>query len=297
MWSKLLYNQLWNIGFCYQSHTDLIKNQSLRQIKWLKHPYKDRWFADPFIYKVTDDEIIVFVEECQIEHSKGIISELVIDKQSMRLKERHVLLERDSHLSYPAIIEEDGNTYVYPENGQSGELNIYEYDRGKHKLNNPVCILKEAVADATIIKQDNFYYMVATKYPDTQEKVYLYRSKGLREPFVQCGEVPFAYGKDCSRPAGNWLPMGNQLYRPAQDCVVRYGNALSLMKVTIEGGTIKENMEFSIQPVCWRYNLGIHTLNFKDGICVVDSFGYLYPVISRFIFFLINIKHEIEGLV
>lgn len=293
MWSKLLYNQLWNIGFCYQSYTDLIQNQSLRQIKWLKHPYKDRWFADPFIYKVTDTEIVVFVEECSIEHPKGIICELVIEKDSMKLKERYVLLERDTHLSYPAIVEEDGLVFVYPENGQSGELNMYEYDSANHKLINPTRILNEAVADATILRNGEDYYMCATKYPDTQKKVYLYKSKSLKGPFIQCEKDPFNVGLDSSRPAGNWFVESKTLYRPAQDCVARYGSALSLMEVRLTGIQIEEKKIFSLQPVSWRYNLGIHTLNFKDGFCVVDGFGYLYPVIARLFFFCMKVKHKL----
>lgn len=290
---KILYNQYWNIGFCNQTPEELIYKRILKPIQWVKHPYRDRWFADPFILSVSEKEIVVFVEECSIKTPKGIICELHIDRQSMRLKERYVLLERDTHLSYPAIIVEDGIVYIYPENGQSGELNMYEYDSVNHKLINPTRILNEAVADSTILHYGEEYYICATKYPDTQKGVYLYKSKSLKGPYVQCEQEPFNVGLDSSRPAGNWFVEGKTLYRPAQDCVARYGSALSLMEVSITGISIEEKKKLSIQPVSWRYNLGIHTLNFKDGFCVVDSFGYLYPVIARIILFCIKVKHKL----
>ena len=101
------YSQNWNIGFCEQLTENFLRYKTLNKIKWLKHPYTDRWFADPFILDVTENEIVVLVEECHIENPKGIISELIVDRRSMRLKKRYELLSLETHLSYPIIIQED----------------------------------------------------------------------------------------------------------------------------------------------------------------------------------------------
>jgi hypothetical protein len=278
---KVKYNQNWNIGFCEQTPEELVQNKILKPIQWMKHPYNDRWFADPFILKVAEDEVVVFVEECPIEKPKGIICELVLDKHTKRLKQRYVLLELDTHLSYPAIIKHNGKKYVYPENGASGKLNIYEYDELKHQLVNPVCILDEAVADATIIEHQGRYLMVATKYPKTQEGAFLYHSDSLFGPFVQMYEKPIQSNLSCSRPGGNWLAIGNQLFRPSQDCVKRYGSALSIMEIDMERSNWEEKEVTHILPMSHRYNLGLHTINYSDGICVVDGYGYYYFLLGR----------------
>lgn len=278
---KVRYAENWNIGFCEQTPTELLLKQGLNKIEWLKHSYKDRWFADPFIYKVTDTEIVVFIEECPIENSKGILCELVVDRKSKVLKERYVLLELDTHLSYPCIIKHEGKTYVYPENGASGQLNLYEYDENHHRLINPITIIEEALVDATIWKQDKVYYMLATKAPNVQEKAYLYKSTSLFGKFVQVGELPIQSNRKYSRQGGNWFEVNNKLYRPAQDCVVRYGSALSIMKVDKQMETYKEYLQFQLQPNTKKYQLGLHTLNFHEGICVIDAYGYLYPWLGR----------------
>ena len=123
---KIQYNQYWNIGFCEQTSEELVLDKTMKPIRWLKHSYRDRWFADPFILKVTEHEIVVFVEECTMDKPKGIICELLIDRQTMELKRRHVMLELETHLSYPAIIRFKDKVYVYPENGDSGHLFMYE---------------------------------------------------------------------------------------------------------------------------------------------------------------------------
>lgn len=278
---KIQYNQNWNIGFCNQTPEELISDKQLRSVRWMKHSYRDRWFADPFIYKVTESEIVVFVEECPIENPKGIICELVIDRKSMRLKERYVLLELDTHLSYPAIIRHKGRVYVYPENGASGKLNIYEYDNKNHKLVNPVCILNEAVADATIVELDGQYYMSATKFPETENKAYLYGADSPFGPFSQIIESSYQAERFCSRQGGNWFIFNSKTYRPAQDCVERYGAGLSIMQSDIKGKSIKEKFLFQLKPNCWRYNLGLHTINFCDKFCVIDGYGFLFPSVAR----------------
>lgn len=293
-WRKYAIEDNWNIGFCEQTIDDFIQCKKPNRIKWLKHPYNDRWFADPFIYKVTDDDIVVFVEECKLfEYPKGIICELVIDRKTMRLKERYVMLELDKHLSYPAIIHHEGKVYVYPENGASGKLNIYEYDEANHKLVNPTCILDEAVADATIMQTKEGYRLIATKYPETQEKSYLYESNSLFGPYKQVSEIPCQEKRSCSRPGGNWINSLQGLFRPAQDCSKRYGGALSIMQVNLANNIYKETDYCRIEPLSFKYSRGVHTINFHEGLCVVDGYGYLYQVLGR----LFNILKKVKALV
>lgn len=278
---KIQYNQYWNIGFCEQTPEELIRDKKLKPVKWLKHSYRDRWFADPFIYKVTESEIVVFVEECPMENPKGIICELVIDRKSMRLKERYVMLDLNTHLSYPAYIHYDRKVYVYPENGASGKLNIYEYDEIHHKLINPICILDEVVADSTILEFNGRYYLSATKFPDTQEKAYLYDSDSLFGPFKQIGKGPYQISRSCSRQGGNWINVNDRLYRPAQDCAEKYGAALTIMEMSDISMSIHEKPCFHLNPVGIRYNLGLHTLNFLDDVCVIDGYGHYHPLLGR----------------
>jgi hypothetical protein len=282
---QIQYSQNWNVGFCFTSADDVIINKGVKDVKWLNHPYKDRWFADPFIYSVTEKEIIVFVEELLIEKPKGYLVELVINKQTMTLVNRYVLLDLSTHLSYPAFFRYEGKLYVCPENGASGKLNCYEYDEFNHKLINPICILHEALADSTILqKKENEYYLITTKVPEVQEKAYLYKSCSPIEKFTQVQDSPIQKNRNCSRPAGNWFYVSGLLYRPAQDCVKGYGNAVSIMQVD-NMEPYKEHLEFTIKPLSFKYNLGIHTINFftKNGesLTVVDGYGYYRPILGR----------------
>lgn len=291
---KLSYSQNWNIGFCELSSDNFLRNKSLRRIQWMKHPFRDRWFADPFILRVTETEIVVFVEECKIEHPKGIICELVLDRATKKLKQRYVLLEKETHLSYPAIIRHNGRIYVYPENGASGMLNIYEYDENNHKLINPICLIDQALADSTILKLNGKYHLIATRFPNTQECVYSFSSEKLFGPYRIDSEIPFQKSRGCSRPAGNWIVLGKQLYRPAQDCVTRYGAGISLMSVNVSDKDIDDIMLFKVLPASCKYSRGIHTINFGDDLCVVDGYGYLHSIAGRVVTLMRKIKYSLK---
>lgn len=278
--SKYINRSNWNIGFVAISPEHLIDESKLGEIQWMKHNYKDRFFADPFILKISDKYIILLAEEMLFDEAKGRIVELIVDKNTYSLCDRFLLLETDSHLSYPAYIRENGKVFVYPENGMSGALRIYELDEDNHKLINSVVILNEAVADATIFMKGGKYWMTATKYPNTQEQVYLYCSESIFGPYIQVDRHPFISNRRYSRPGGNFFTAYGQIYRPAQNCLIRYGSALTIMKVDFSQ-KLHEEFTFEIKPQSYKYNLGIHTINFSEGQCVVDGYGYLYPLIGR----------------
>lgn len=283
---QIQYSQNWNIGFCTLTEEEFIINKKIGHIHWLKHSYKDRWFADPFIYSITDRDIVVFVEELLIDRPIGYLVELIIDRNTYEIRERHILLKLPTHLSYPAYIWYKGKCYVYPESGASGKLNIYEYDPQKHTLVNPVTILNEALADATIFKHgENDFYLIATKVPDVQEKAFLYKSSSPIEPFVPVSDAPIVLSRECSRSAGNCFNTAQTLYRPSQNCANSYGGAIAIMQVD-SIWPYNEHLLFRINPFSYRYNLGIHTINFyhshmNESIVAIDGCGYLRPILGR----------------
>ena len=119
-------SQGWALGFVRGGMAVIMESEHF-EVDWVKMP-KDRWFADPFVLDVKDDEILLLVEDYGYEKRKGIISLLHIDRISMEITARKELLELPTHLSFPAIWRKEGHVYVYPESARSGRLDLYEYD-------------------------------------------------------------------------------------------------------------------------------------------------------------------------
>ena len=277
---KYLNNQNWNIGFANTTPEELVKHKGIGKVEWLKHPYKDRFFADPFIYSANNKEIVVFVEELEFSKPVGRLTELVVDAKSKKLIRKYTLLELDTHLSYPAILRQGNDIFVCPENGTSGKLSLYKYNSEIHKLEFVSVILEESLADATIKQVGDKFYMFATKFPNTQEDLFLYQSSRFDGMYKEIGLI--SKGRANARPAGDIFEAEGVLYRPAQNCSKCYGGATEIMQITkCEDGWFEEKHLFSLLPTSFRYNLGLHTLNFHESIGVIDGYGYLYPIVGR----------------
>ncbi len=115
----------WDIGIASKEEGHSYDNE-----KWdfhiVKAP-KDRWFADPFLLDVTDEEIIILAEEYEHKLAKGRLAKLIIDKKSYKLKSYKIILELPTHLSFPIYYRKDDKIYIYPENSESGKCTLYLY--------------------------------------------------------------------------------------------------------------------------------------------------------------------------
>ncbi|MDE6653644.1 MAG: hypothetical protein K2K37_04580 [Muribaculaceae bacterium] len=296
-YGQLRNNQNWNIGFCAVTPEELVARRALPEIHWLRHSFTDRFFADPFILSSDSSHIRVLVEEMEF-FRKGVVSLLVVDRLTYRLVDRKVILDKDTHLSYPAIFRKDDDTvYIYPENYQSGQLTMYQLDPATGALHRVSCMASLPLTDATVIKgDDGKYYMVSTLSSSSRSGAYLYVSDDLEDGYVPAAAAPVVTGADRSRCGGNFFNAGGKLYRPAQNCKVRYGSALKVMEVTECGdGRYSEREAFELRPSTWKYNLGLHTLNFSPDrqMAVIDSYGYLYPLAGRMLEAMSQFKHRI----
>lgn len=266
---KKITRDRWEIGFVKGGLASVMGNEPLR-IHWLKHHYKDRWFADPFILDVTKSEILLLAEEFRYETAKGRIALLVVDKRTCELKTLDIVLELDTHLSFPAIWREDGHVYVYPESWNSGELSLYEY-KGRYRglvLKKVIC--KEPMADA--IMTDIFGRRQLFSVSEN-DKLRIYDFNAATSLFELSYVKPF--GKATARNAGDFFEFKGKVYRPAQVCKERYGEAVEIQEVVWDSD---EN--FCFIPVKTLYSshisldTGMHTLNSFKGMVVVDVHGW-----------------------
>ena len=93
---------------------------------------------------------------------------------------------------------------------------------------------------------------------------------------------------DGSRPAGNFILVDSEIYRPAQNCSIFYGRSITINKILI----LTEN-EFSEEPYMELesqkksfYNVGIHTINSMEDIVVVDGIRLVFMPLTKVYFLL-----------
>ncbi len=273
---------VWNIGFVENTLDGVIDGEPLK-IRWLNHECKDRWFADPFILDVTDDKIYVLVEEYYYPHKRGRLAMLTIDMASNSLLKVDTILELDSHLSFPAIIRRDGKILVYPENFKGGGLKLYELDLEKPALVNGKSVSDALLTDAVYTELFGKKQIYSTEIPNPNGSVLGVYEMDESGKYIKVKE--YSFQEKIARNAGDWFEYKGKIYRPAQECNVEYGHAISFQQV-------EESSEGLVFKELWRKSsphptmkVAFHTFNMYKGVMVVDCRGYRYKVIAGIINF------------
>lgn len=267
---KKLLHYAWDLAF-FECNLDFIEHGiDFSKIHIIKNPYKNKWFADPFILRVTEQNLILLVEEFDYSVNRGRIAQIVIDKVKNEIVSCDIILELPTHLSFPAIYRSGGKILVHPENSASGASYIYEYDESLKKLVNPIEVLNEPITDAIIISDNEGYKMYATRVPEPNGcNLRVYSSRNITGPYTAERIEVFPHCR--ARMAGNFIEKNGEFIRPAQDCEGSYGKA-----VIFYSGC---NVIGEIRPPAYKY-AGVHTFNILDNTCIIDIKIWDYPTVA-----------------
>ncbi|WP_270639892.1 glucosamine inositolphosphorylceramide transferase family protein [Longibaculum muris] len=267
----------WNIGFISTSFSELLQGKEYT-IEWMKHEYKDRFFADPFVYNESDTCFEILAEEYLFVEMIGRIVKLTVNKKDKQLLDRKLLLKTKYHLSYPFI---SGNIFI-PEQSKSGKLIAYDFDSKKERV-----LANIGLVDATILERNGQKWIFATLLDGTPDAA---RKNLSRFKIDDNGNIDIdsklLIKNDLynSRPGGAFFESEGILYRPAQNSTnAVYGESISINKVL-------ENSEKKYLEECVltidshqsnKYTDGLHTFNITCEGAVVDGFQLSFRPLQK----------------
>lgn len=269
-----LYLKQWGLGYLKADIKDIIRNrQTNLSFTWLSIENPDVSYADPFMFKAADGKIHVLFENVTSYDMDGTISLMVCDELFKPVLQKTVL-DNLEHLSYPYVFQKNGTTYVFPENAFKGALHCYEYDLNSKAFINPRKVLDQPVIDSTILKHDNKYWLFCTMLgEELNSALHIFYANDLLGPYQPHAGNPVKKALNGSRPAGNFIEVDGQLYRPTQNCANYYGESITINKVTRLTETEFEEEEYMIieSNPADEFNYGIHTINAIDNLIIVDG--------------------------
>ena len=268
---KRATDNCWNIGFIEGGYSSVDAGGRLR-IRWMKHKEKRRWFADPFILEVNDTNIVVLVEEFDYERRIGRIAQLKVDRVSYELSSVKILLELETHLSFPFIFRQNNKVYVIPENSMSGYLSYYEYDSQSEELIKKGIIIEAPLTDATVLEYNKEFYLISTQLPDPNGNILFVRKLNLMTFRASKVIVQKEFLKRYARNAGACFEYRGKLIRPAQDCSSKYGGGVVFQVFSLlENQVIEEQIDNALYPCSIKYPDGLHTFNQYESLAVIDG--------------------------
>lgn len=270
----------YNIGF-FSFDADSLLHGNIK-IEWMQHDYRDRFFADPFILSITDKEIKVLVEDFEYSRWKGAISLLVVDRQTYCLKRKKVLLDLDTHLSFPFIYREASDIFVIPENSASDKLTAWRYSESAEALEMAVELTDMPVIDPVLYKANGRFLLFGSlRNMDENRKLFQWESDNLISTYKLVSNDPIKVDIKSARRGGGFFKIGDQLYSATQCCEHTYGEALNICRVDALGMGLLEEKICSILCPDSIYPCGLHTLNVCEGLCVVDGLTFLFRPVEK----------------
>ena len=240
-------------------------------------PPKDRYWADPFALE-KNGRYFVFFEELPFASRRAHISMLEIDAATGKASPAVRVLERDYHLSYPFLVEHDGQLYMIPETAQNGTVEAYRcIDFPLRWKLERVLMQGVRLVDATFHRAADRWWMFANAAaPGSRvfdDELHLFHSERLLGDWQPHPRNPVKSDARCARPAGQLYWKNGALYRPAQICAPLYGAGLSLNRVLRL--TPREYVERQVERILPSRSdgiLGVHTVNRAGDLTVVDAF-------------------------
>lgn len=267
----------WRVGWRFaDTHNDVWARRNLGGAPWSILPSPiNRFLADPFPIR-RGGRNYLFFEELPHATQKGIISYCLIDEAGNPGPITPVL-EEPWHLSYPFLIEEDGQIFMIPEASLSGRIPLYRAVRFPDQWELFATLVSDVeAADATVIRYRGRLWMLAVTrqaiggYSDT---LAIWSADRLTGPWAEHRYNPVLIDDRLVRPAGNMVVRNGVLYRPVQEARCGYGTALNLMRIDRlddEGfEQVRETHLIAASPV-WP-GRKLHTLSGNGYIEAIDG--------------------------
>ncbi|GAC1331544.1 MAG: hypothetical protein NVSMB26_10050 [Beijerinckiaceae bacterium] len=235
-----------------------------------------RFYADPFPL-VENGRTYVFCEEFPYATHKGIISVFEIGSGGAPSQPRPVL-ERPYHLSYPFVFRRGPATFMIPETGAAGRIELYRADPFPDRWAFERVLVDNVVAsDATLVTWEGREWLFASIAGDgasTWDALGLFHAADLFGTWEAHPLNPVLIDAGAARPAGAMVVRDGRLRRVAQDCRARYGGGLVLADVQrLDLDNYAQSVRAVLAPPPGMRAQGTHTLNTAGGIEAIDLVG------------------------
>lgn len=269
-----LTREHWRIGIIDQPIQRLVHGFDPAVIRWLEVPFEG-FLADPFGLERPDGSLVILAEAFPWKERRGRIA--AIERCSDgRLSVTPTSLTFDTHLSYPQLIEHNGEIYCIPESSAKNRVQLFRaVEFPRRWLPDSVLLEGFAGADASVIRHGGRWWMFTACHADQDEaKLFVFHSAELRGPWIPHVRNPVKCDVRSSRPAGTpFLAEDGALYRPAQDCSRVYGGAVVLNRVIrLTPDEFEEEVVARVQPdPAGPCPDGMHTLSAVGDLTLVDG--------------------------
>lgn len=235
---------------------------------------RGHFYADPFLFK-KDGRNYLFFEDFSFAQQKAVIACTELDAQGNTGKIEEVL-ECDYHLSYPFLFGWNGSVYMMPEAKLSGRIELYRAEEFPRRWRLERVLIDNVTAvDPTLLEYHGKFWLfanLATPAGNTFDELHLFHADSPLGNWTPHPRNPVVSDVRSARPGGAVFRERGFLFRPAQDCALRYGHALVLNRIEeLSEHDYRETPYARIGPEWKAGNLSTHTYSRTEDFEVIDG--------------------------
>ena len=237
---------------------------------WIESP-RGHFYADPFLVDQGAKRWL-FIEDYSYHDKRGRLAcgELTV---SGELTGVQTILDLPQHLSYPMVFEEAGEFWMIPENYESGEIVLYRATDFPYGWERERVLCRIAAVDTTVCKHDGLFWFFTTVLEPNGygATLMLFSAESLDSEWRPHPANPISTDVRTARCAGAIFSEGGKLFRPSQDCSVRYGYSFTLNEITqLTTEAYNERPVITVEP--WLHGLNAtHSYARARGVEVIDG--------------------------
>jgi hypothetical protein len=269
------YAPHWHVGWRYTDDHGIWTSGDLAGPAWNIIPDPGhRFYADPFP-AAWKGRTFVFFEDLDHRVGKGTISAVEFDESGPKGPMTPVL-EEPWHLSYPFLLQQDGELWMIPESSANRDVALYRCVDFPGRWERHATLLSGLeMSDATIVRHQDMLYMFGATYDGFggySDCLSIFYSRSLFGPWLPHAANPVMVDRTSARPAGNFFQSAGKLWRPVQDCSNGYGCALGLAEIIeLSPTSFEQIVHRTLRPGSRWPGRKLHTLNRSGRLEVIDG--------------------------
>ena len=235
-------------------------------------PPRGRFWADPFPV-VAGGRVWVFFEDYCFTSGKAVISCAPVSAAGV-LGDVSTVVDSGYHLSYPFILEQEGDLYMVPDTWDEQRVELWRCRKFPDDwVRERILLDGVRMSDPTIHPRDGRLWLfgaMSEARERANDELHVYVADALDGAWRPHPANPVV--SDCrrARPAGRMFSLGGELLRPAQDCARQYGGAVVINRV--DELNERAYAETPVGRIDGRRLGGdaSHTINYAGGLEFLD---------------------------
>ena len=272
-YDDLFHRGEWNVGIVHKPIHAFLKPGMVSDVYWLPALGNSKFRSDPFGVAEKGNLRIV-CEEFDYGPRKGVISAVELTTGASAVR-KDVAIHLPFHMSYPYLLEHEGEIYCIPETFQAGEVGLYKAQEFPWRWVKVATLISGvACIDSTVFQYDGRWWLTCTDQDeDPHLKLFVWHAPDLFGPWEPHAANPVKVDIRSARPAGTPFVHDGVLYRPAQDCSGAYGGGIVINRVTrLTPTQFEEEPAAVVGPLAGSpYPDGTHTISAVGDITLIDA--------------------------